>query len=53
MGPEGGFPGEELEKIHRSGFSSVTLGNKILKTETAALYATCLFDSFLETQNES
>lgn len=37
IGPEGGFTEEEIEKAVRAGFSSVTLGHRILRTETAGL----------------
>lgn len=47
LGPEGGFQPQESKLALQYGFSPVTLGDKILKTETAAIYATCLLDSFL------
>jgi 16S rRNA (uracil1498-N3)-methyltransferase len=47
LGPEGGFQTQELNMALQFGFSPVTLGDKILKTETAAIYAACLLDSFL------
>ena len=37
IGPEGGFSNEEAEKIVASGVSSVTLGSRILRTETAGM----------------
>ncbi len=37
IGPEGGFTEEEVEKARRAGFSPVTLGRRILRTETAGL----------------
>lgn len=37
VGPEGGFAREEIELAERRGFTSVSLGNQILKVETAAL----------------
>jgi len=37
IGPEGGFEAEEVEMAARSGFQSVTLGPRILRTETAGL----------------
>jgi 16S rRNA (uracil1498-N3)-methyltransferase len=39
IGPEGGFAGEELEAFRVSGFRSVRLGPRILRTETAAIAA--------------
>lgn len=37
IGPEGGFEEEEVEKAVQSGAHSVTLGKRILRTETAGL----------------
>lgn len=37
IGPEGGFSKEEAEKIIDAGIKSVTLGNRILRTETAGM----------------
>ena len=39
IGPEGDFTSEEMKKISINGFSKITLGNKILRTETAAIMA--------------
>jgi 16S rRNA (uracil1498-N3)-methyltransferase len=39
IGPEGGFSNEEVQLLRESGFSSVTLGSRILRAETAAIYA--------------
>jgi 16S rRNA (uracil1498-N3)-methyltransferase len=39
VGPEGGFSLDELEALRISGFSHVTLGPRILRTETAAIAA--------------
>ncbi|MGN0108403.1 MAG: 16S rRNA (uracil(1498)-N(3))-methyltransferase [Hominilimicola sp.] len=35
IGPEGGFDPTETEKLHESGIDTVTLGKRILRTETA------------------
>ena len=35
IGPEGGFDPMETEKLHESGIVTVTLGKRILRTETA------------------
>ncbi len=35
IGPEGGFDLSETEKLHSSGIDTVTLGKRILRTETA------------------
>ena len=42
VGPEGGFAPEEAELARRSGFHSVGLGRRILRTETAAVAAVAL-----------
>ena len=39
IGPEGGFAPDELEAFRVSGFSHMSLGPRILRTETAALAA--------------
>jgi 16S rRNA (uracil1498-N3)-methyltransferase len=39
IGPEGGFSSEEASEAMRHGFQPVTLGKRILRTETAALAA--------------
>jgi 16S rRNA (uracil1498-N3)-methyltransferase len=42
IGPEGGWSGDELASIDQSGGRAVTLGPRILRTETAALVAITL-----------
>ncbi len=37
IGPEGGFTEEEIELAKEAGFSPVTLGHRILRTETAGM----------------
>ena len=37
IGPEGGFTKEEEELLIANGFISVTLGNLVLRTETAGI----------------
>jgi 16S rRNA (uracil1498-N3)-methyltransferase len=39
IGPEGGFAPEELEAFRLAGFTRLTLGPRILRTETAAVVA--------------
>lgn len=39
IGPEGGFSADEASEALRRGFKTVRLGNRILRTETAALAA--------------
>jgi 16S rRNA (uracil1498-N3)-methyltransferase len=38
IGPEGGFSGPEASRFMEAGFVPLTIGNTILRTETAALY---------------
>ncbi|MDR1950265.1 MAG: 16S rRNA (uracil(1498)-N(3))-methyltransferase [Spirochaetaceae bacterium] len=40
IGPEGGFSPEEASRFMAAGFKPLTIGNTVLRTETAALYAT-------------
>ena len=37
IGPEGGFSEKEAEEAASAGFQSVSLGGRILRTETAAI----------------
>jgi 16S rRNA (uracil1498-N3)-methyltransferase len=37
IGPEGGFPLSEIEKLRKAGWISVSLGRRILRAETAGL----------------
>ena len=37
IGPEGGFEKEEVEAAQRAGAESISLGRRILRTETAGL----------------
>lgn len=45
IGPEGDFSKEEISLALKAGFKAVSLGHKRLRTETAAVYATVLFNS--------
>lgn len=47
IGPEGGFSQEEVEQAQAVGFLPVSLGPRILRTETAAIVATALAQSYL------
>ena len=42
IGPEGGFEEDEINSLKEEGFYIVTLGNRILRTETAGFTATAL-----------
>jgi 16S rRNA (uracil1498-N3)-methyltransferase len=49
IGPEGGFDASEVEEAINSGVIPVTLGNRILRTETAGVVAlTCVMYEFGE-----
>lgn len=45
IGPEGGFEDNEYKKICEYGFKSVSLGKRILRAETAAIYMTSVIVS--------
>lgn len=47
IGPEGGFEPEEIEKIENMGGKAVTFGKRILRTETAGLYALSVITELL------
>ena len=38
IGPEGGFTKEEEQILTNNGFISVSLGNSVLRTETASVF---------------
>lgn len=42
IGPEGGFTSDEVDSIKALGFKSISLGKRILRAETAALYLSSL-----------
>ena len=42
VGPEGGFTPEEIHMAKKSGFTSVSLGRRILRAETAAITMTAV-----------
>lgn len=48
IGPEGGFSEEEIMSLVAHNFSCVSLGKRILRTETAAVYALSVIASILE-----
>ncbi len=37
IGPEGGFSLAEIDKLKKAGFSTITIGSRILRTETASI----------------
>lgn len=48
VGPEGGFEESEVNKLVSLGFTSISLGRRILRCETAALYALSVMSYLLE-----
>jgi len=48
IGPEGGFSEEEVEIAKKAGYKKVGLGRRILRAETASLYALSVIADFLE-----
>ena len=47
IGPEGGFTGEEEKILIDSGFISTSFGKRVLRTETASLYALSILNYIL------
>jgi len=47
VGPEGGWTEDELQLFQRAGWISASLGNTILRAETAAMAATAIVASTL------
>ena len=48
VGPEGGFSTAELNRFAEAGFMVLSLGNTVLRTETAALYGAAAVKIILE-----
>jgi len=48
IGPEGGLSPEEVEKAASEGIVSVSLGNRILRTETASTFVLAILAAFYE-----
>ncbi len=46
IGPEGGFPENEIEEARNAGFSAFSLGTRILRAETASLTACTLVQHY-------
>lgn len=44
IGPEGGFSKEEESYLLNNGFNPVTLGSRVLRVETAAIYVTSIIN---------
>lgn len=45
IGPEGGFSAQELERAKQHHFDNIKLGNRILRTETAAIAAAAVLQN--------
>jgi 16S rRNA (uracil1498-N3)-methyltransferase len=48
IGPEGGFTSEEVKYLQKVGFKNISLGKRILRSETAAMYALSVVGFHLE-----
>ena len=48
VGPEGGFEKEEVEYLIKQGFKCISLGKRILRCETAAIYSLSIASFMLE-----
>ena len=48
IGPEGGFTNNEEDFLIQNGFSSTTLGKRILRVETAAIYVASIINYIYE-----
>ena len=48
VGPEGGFDNKEISYLDDIGFHHVSLGKRILRCETAAIYALSVISSYME-----
>jgi 16S rRNA (uracil1498-N3)-methyltransferase len=51
VGPEGGFSAAELKIFSNLGFKSVSLGKRILRSETAAIYLISAISMFAESKD--
>lgn len=50
IGPEGGIEESEIAKLEKDGFARISLGKRILRTETAAVYALSVLSFILESK---
>ena len=50
IGPEGGFSEQEIEHLTKLGFIRTSLGKRILRAETAAIYALSVLGYLLENE---
>lgn len=49
IGPEGGFAEEEVSELSSHGFTPIYLGERVLRTETAAIYAIAAVQIYIKT----
>ena len=49
IGPEGGFSEEEAREAEAAGFQPISLGRRILRTETAGMAVLAMLVLFLDT----
>jgi 16S rRNA (uracil1498-N3)-methyltransferase len=48
VGPEGGLAHQEVQLLQRHGYSAITVGSTVLRTETAALFAIAAVQAVLQ-----
>lgn len=48
IGPEGGFSEKEVKKAMKTGYVPVSLGYRVLRAETASIYALSVLSAYLE-----
>src|SRR5574344_381720 len=48
IGPEGGFTADEVKLACQKGYNVVSLGNRILRAETASIFSLSVMSSYLE-----
>ncbi|MDP2812935.1 MAG: RsmE family RNA methyltransferase, partial [Erysipelotrichaceae bacterium] len=48
IGPEGGFSDDEVDYLTNHGFTSISLGKRIFRAETAAIAACIMLDTLGE-----
>jgi len=50
--PEGGFSSEEIDQLSELGFARCSLGNQILRAETASIYVLCCVEYQTHLENK-
>ena len=48
IGPEGGFSEKEVSFLNSLGYVNISLGKRILRAETASIYALSVIGAYLE-----